>query len=152
VRNKANAGIFQYEWTPTGGFITGNQTGWGWNGNDIMFGYKGSVYNREKASGKMTRWPYATNFNAGLANVEGNWAGFTQIVPFKNSLLGVHPNGDLYEHQVSADGKTTSVRRVGSGWDMYVKIFQFENDLCAVDENGDIWRYKFDPLGFWALK
>jgi hypothetical protein len=151
-RNKKDAGIYHYLVTPTGGFTGQAQTGWGWNGFDILVGYRGSVYSRDRASGIMTRWPYAIDFSAGVKSMEGNWAAYTQIVPFKNSLLGTHPNGDLYEHQVSADGKLGSVRRVGTGWDMYKKIFQFENDLCGVDANGDIWRYKFDPLGFWALK
>jgi hypothetical protein len=152
ITRRKDGAIVHHLWTPTGGYISSAQTGAGWNNNDLIIGHRGNVYNRNITTGVLTRWTYITGFTGGPYSVPGTWASFTQIVPYKNTLLGVEPNGDLIEHQMGADGALGAVRKVGSGWDMYKKIFQFENDLFAVDNNGDVWRYQFNPIGFWALK
>ena len=147
-----DGGIWQHLWTEDGNYISGNQVGWGWEAMDIIIGFNGYVVNRTRETGALTKWPYATCFCGGVFAVTGNWSAFTQIIPYKNTLLGVTPDGTLIEHQMTTDASFVSAREVGTGWDMYTKVIPFGDDLLAVDSNGDVWRYKFDPRGNWNLK
>jgi hypothetical protein len=147
-----DGGIWQYLWTQDGTYISSNQVGWGWEGFDIIIGFNGYVMNRSSVDGAFTRWPYVDCFCGGVFPVNGNWTTFTQIIPYKNTLLGITTDGKLIEQQMTAEATFISSREIGSGWDIYTKVIPFGDDLLAMDSNGDVWRYKFDPRGNWVLK
>ncbi|WP_162499819.1 DUF1735 domain-containing protein [Mucilaginibacter terrigena] len=151
IRNDAG-NMWQYLWSQTGQFQGGNQVGSGWDNNDLIIGYKNNIYNRNRESKALTRWPFAGCFCGGVFGVDGNWGEYTQIIPYKNTLLGVKANGELWESQVTENGEVSGTRKVGSGWDMYTRVIPFGDALLGLDANGDVWRYEFDPKGFWALK
>lgn len=152
VIRRDDGAMVQYLWSQTGDFQGGGQVGAGWDNNDLILGYKNNIYNRNTVSKKLTRWPYAGCFCGGVFDVGGDWSAYSQIIPYKNTLLGITPSGDLWESQVSETGDVSNTRKVGSGWDLYTKVIPFGNDLLGLDSNGDVWRYHFDPRGFWALK
>jgi hypothetical protein len=152
VIRRDDGAMVQYLWSQTGDFQGGNQVGSGWDNNDLIIGYKGNIYNRNRESKALTRWPFAGCFCGGVFGVSGEWGTYTQIIPYKNTLLGVTASGDLYESKVTETGEVSGTRKVGSGWDMYTKVIPCGNDLLGLDSNGDVWRYKFDSRGFWALK
>lgn len=152
VIRRDDGAMVQYLWSQTGEFQGGNEVGSGWDNNDLIIGYKNNIYNRNKVSKALTRWPFAGCFCGGVFNVAGDWNTYTQIIPYKNTLLGVTASGDLYENQVTESGEVSGTRKVGSGWDIYTKVIPFGDDLLGLDNEGNIWRYKFDTRGFWALR
>ncbi len=105
----------------------------------------------------ITRFPLDANGNwdwGGIGAIgTGGWAAFTSIFQYRNSLMAIEPNGDMWEYPVTMSGTLGARTKVGSGWDMYVKVIPFGvSDLLALDNNGDLWRYEFNTAGFWPLK
>jgi len=130
----------------------------GWYGGgfevfDLIIPYQGSLLCRFP-SGIMNRYPISPTYLFGgmtTLSVDG-WQSYKQIIPYKNTLLCIDEIGDLWEFPVTADGIVSPRRRVGSGWDMYKKIVAFGDDLLAIDNENKVFKYKFNPIGFWALK
>jgi hypothetical protein len=149
-----NGYLNSYPVSPEGN-ISPVVAGWfnsGFQAFDLIVPYQGNFLCRFPA-GEIRRYPFSSSyvFSAGVSLGTG-WQNFTQIVPYKNTLLCIDAAGNMWEYPVTADGVVSPRRQVGSGWDLYRKVIPFGDDLLGVDENNAVFRYKFNPVGFWALK
>lgn len=120
---------------------------------DLIIPYRGNLLCR-LPNGDMRRYPLNNDYVFGSMQLlsTGGWHNFTQIIPYKNTLLCVDASGNMWEFPVSAEGMVSSRRQVGSGWNIYERIVPFGEDLLGIDENNNVYSYKFNPIGFWALK
>ena len=137
------------------GTINGLVSGWfsgGFQAFDLIVPYQGNLLCR-LPGGEIRRYPIDNNYNFGASSSLGTgWHSFTQIIPYKNTLLCIDAAGDMWEYPVTAGGSVSPRRQVGSGWYMYSRIVSFGDDLLAIDDSNAVYQYKFNPIGFWALK
>jgi hypothetical protein len=121
---------------------------------DMLIPYKSSLLARWP-DGRLTRYPFNDNYVfSGGTQIATGFNIFTQILPYKNntSLLCIEANGNMWEYPLTAAGVLSPRRQVGSGWNIYKQVIPFGDDLLGVDENNAVFQYKFNPIGFWALK
>lgn len=97
--------------------------------------------------GKMWSQPTMTFVSHPKNEVGAGFSGYRKIEAFKDCLLALSPDGNLWAYPMSADGVPGAKIQIGEGWDIYTDFIVSGDDVLAVDDHGIVFRYKDFDLG-----
>lgn len=135
--------------------VNSREIGWGWGGALIVFPFKDLALVAVNGE-NITKYPLDQNGNFDFSNISDiestGWGRYTWVCAYKNNLIALEANGDLWAVPLSDNFVAGTKKKIGTGWNMYERLIPCGDDLLALDVNGDLWRYQFDPAAYWPLK
>lgn len=106
----------------------------------------GFLYSVTSGTGDLRTWIAKDDATWGSPNGTTVGKGFDKYDPLMlfdgRDLLAVDSGGYLWSMAITADGRISTGRRIGSGWNRFIKMVSVGTKLLGMEQNGDF--YLFD--------